>query len=178
MAKKVVKKKAVKKAAVRKPAARKTTKATTARKKTAAAKKPSPANQSQPITEMMMTQNKSKFEKLSQDAAKNGKEQVEALIESGNLFMKGFEDFTKTYVDLAQSAAERNNQAVKALLSCKTINEFAETQNKWVQQNFDDFMATGTKLSELTIKIATDAFEPINDQFSKTVKKAGESLAA
>lgn len=125
-----------------------------------------------------MTQGKTQFDRLTQGAAQTGKEQVDALIESGNLLMKGLEDLTKTCINLAQSSAERNTQAMKSLLSCKTISEFTETQNKWLQQNFDDFMAGSTKLSELSVQITTEALEPINDQFSKTVKKAGETIAA
>lgn len=128
--------------------------------------------------ENIMTQGKSQFDKLSQDASKSTKEQFEALIKSGNIFMKGFEDMTGAYMSWAQSSAEKNSQAVKALLGCKTINEYAETQNKWVQQNFDDFMAGTTKLSELSVKVATDAFEPLNDHVSKSIKKAADSVAA
>jgi len=128
--------------------------------------------------EKTMTQGKQQFDKFTQDAAKGSKDQMDACIRTGTIFMKGFEDLAKTYMDWAQSSAEKNSQAVKSLMSCKTINEFAETQNKWAQQNFDDFMAGATKISELGVRVATDAFEPINDQMSKSIKKAVDSLAA
>ena len=128
--------------------------------------------------ETIMTQGKTQFDKLAQDATKSSKQQMDAMMKSGNIFMKGFEDITKTYMSWAQSSAEKNSQAMKALLSCKSINEYTETQNKWIQQNFDDFMAGSTKISELGVKVATDAFEPINDQLSKSIKKAAESVAA
>lgn len=129
-------------------------------------------------TEKTMTQGKYQFDRLTQDAVKGSREQIDAAMKTGNLLMKGIEDVTRTYMSWAQSSAERNSQAVKALMSCKTINEFAETQNKWAQQNFDDFMAGATKLSEVGVRIATDALEPINDQFSKNLKKAVDSVAA
>ena len=128
--------------------------------------------------ENIMTQGKSQFDKFTGDATKTSKEQMDAYMKSGNIFMKGFEDYAKTYMSWAQSSTEKNAQAVKALLSCKSINEYTETQNKWVQQNFDDFMAGATKLSELGVKVTTDALEPINDQFSKSIKKAAETLVA
>jgi phasin family protein len=121
---------------------------------------------------------KNQFEKLSQDAANAGKEHVEALVKSGNIFAKGFEDFLKTYASLAQSSAERNAQAFKALLGSKTLNEYTETQNRVAQENLDDFLSGVTKLSELGVKLATETFEPINDQVSKSIKKASEAIAA
>lgn len=126
----------------------------------------------------VMNEGKAKLEKLSKHAAEHGKEHLDALSRSGTIFAKGFEEFFKTYTALAQSAAERNAQTVKALLSSKTLNEFTELQTSAVQQNFDDFLTGVTKLSELGVKLATETMEPINDHVSKTIKKAGESIAA
>lgn len=128
--------------------------------------------------EKTMTQGKYQYDRLTQDAVNGNKEQMDAALRAGTVFFKGFEDMTKACMSLAQSSAEKNSQAVKALMSCKTINEFAETQNKWAQQNFDDFMAGATKLSELGVRVATEALEPINDQFSKGLKKAADKMAA
>ncbi len=152
-------------------------------KKTAGAKKVSvrqaaDAKQTTSKMEKTMTKGKNQFDSFTQDAVKGGKEQVDAVIQTGNVFMKGFEDMTKACMSWAQSSAEKNSQAVKALMSCKTINEFAETQNKWAQQNFDDFMAGATKMSELGVRVTTEALEPINDQFSKSIRKAVDSMAA
>ena len=130
------------------------------------------------LMEKTMTQGKSQFDKLTQDAGKAGKEQMDACMKAGNVFIKGFEDIAKTYMGWAQESAEKNSQALKTLMSCKTINEYAETHNKWAQQNFDDFMSGATKLTELSVKLASDTFEPINDQFSKSIKKATEAVAA
>lgn len=135
-------------------------------------------NGKQNTMEKNMTQGKVQFDRLAQDGVKGGKDQVEAVMKSGNVFMKGFEDIVKTCVTLAQTSAEKNAQAVKSMMSCKTVTEFTETQNKWVQQNFDDFMSGATRLSELSVKLTTEALEPINDQVGKTIRKATESMAA
>ncbi len=162
------------------------------KKKQSAAKKPAglrnkPVTDKKPVkagtsyiqkTEKIMTQGTVQFEKITKDAANNGKESMEAFIKSGNIFMKGFEDIAKAYMGLAQTSVEKNTQAVQSLLSCKTITEFTDLHNKWTQQNFDDFMSGTTRLSELTVKVTTDALEPINDQLGKSIKKAGQSLAA
>lgn len=128
--------------------------------------------------EMMMTKSKEQIEKLSNDAAAYGKESMDAWMKSGNIFMKGYEDLFKTYMNIAQKSAEKNGEAVKTLMACKTVSEYAEVQNRLAQQGFDDFMTGATKISELGIKLATDGFAPINDQLTKTMKKAGESVAA
>jgi phasin family protein len=146
-----------------------------------AAKMAEPANDKQRSTirkEKTMTEGKAKFEKLSQDATVASKEHVEALARSGSVFAKGCEDFLKTYAAMAQSAAERNAQAFKALLGSKTLTEFTETQSRVAQENLDDFLSGITKLSELGVRVATETFEPLNDQISQSIKKAGDALAA
>lgn len=128
--------------------------------------------------ETVMTQGKAQFDQFTKEASKAQKEQVEAFLQSSKVFFKGAEELMKTYTELAQSAAEKNNQAMKTILGCKTLNDLTEAQNKLAQQNFDEFMANSAKLSEQYIKICTDCFEPINDQVSKAMKKANETMAA
>lgn len=128
--------------------------------------------------EMMMTKNKEQIEKMSNEAAAFGKESMDAWMKSGNVFMKGYEDMMKTCMSLAQKSAEKNGEAFKTLLACKTVSEYAEVQNRLAQQGFDDFMTGATKISELGIKLASEGFAPINDQVTKTMKKAGDAVAA
>ena len=67
---------------------------------------------------------------------------------------------------------------MKKLISSKTINEFSDAQNKIAQTSFDDFMSGATKISEMGVKILTEAIEPINDQVAKSVQKATDAVAA
>lgn len=133
------------------------------------------ATQAQKITQKtektIMNTNK-QFEKFSQDAANLGQEQVEAFVKSGTILAKGLEDIMKTCMGLAQTQAEKSQEAAKAMMACKTLNEFTEAQSKLAQDSFDDFMSSATKLSELSIRVATESMEPINDQVGKAMKKA------
>lgn len=128
--------------------------------------------------ENVMTQAKAQYEKLTNEAASSSKEGLEAFVKSTNIWMKGSEDLFKTYMSLAQDSAAKNSEALKTLLACKNLNELAEAQNKLAQESFDGFMAGATKISELSVKLATEALEPINDQVSKTIRKATDAVAA
>lgn len=128
--------------------------------------------------ESVMTNYKDQYEKISGDATASVRQGVETLVKSSSTFAKGTEQIVKTLVEVAQESSQRNSQAIKSLLSSRTLNEFAEAQNKLAQQNFDEAMSTATKLSEMTIKLYTEAFEPINSQVTKAAKKATESFAA
>ena len=125
-----------------------------------------------------MIQDNKKFEKMAQEAGDAGKAQMDAFMKAGNIWMKGCEDMMKTCTELAQASQEKNAQSVNTLLSCKTLNEITETQNDLARQNYEDFMQGSAKLSELGVKITTEAFEPVNAQFSTYIKKATDAMAA
>lgn len=125
-----------------------------------------------------MLNGNNQFDQFAQQAAAAGQDQMEAFVKSSTIFAKGMENIFKTCMAMAQDSGEKGSEAAKALMGCKTINEFTEAQNKLAQASFDEFMAGATKISEMSVKVATDSFEPINTQMSKNIKKATEAVAA
>lgn len=125
-----------------------------------------------------MTTAKTQMEDLMQQAGNANKEGWDTFMKAGDTFMKGMEEMMKITMNQAQKTAEKNSQNVKKLMACKTVNEFTELQAKTAQENFDEIMGNMTKLSELSVKVATDCLAPVNDQVSKTMKKATETMAA
>ena len=125
--------------------------------------------------ETMMTNQPFQFDKMAQEAANQSREGFEAFVKSGEIFAKGFEDIVKTAASLTQTAAEKQAEFAKELMGSKTLNELAETQNKIVQANFDQFMSNATKLSEMSVKVMNEASEPLNAQATKAMKKANKA---
>lgn len=155
-------------------------------------KKPAPAQiptMPQPFLKEMeniMTKQPFQFDQLGQetmqetmkDAANSSREGVEAFVKSGEIFAKGFEAWMKTAASIAQSAGEKQAEYTKQLMSSKTINEYAEAQNKIAQENFDQFMTGATQLSEIGVKVLSEASEPLNEQMTKAMAKANKQMAA
>lgn len=128
--------------------------------------------------ETLMTNAPFQFDKMAQEATNMGQAQMEAAMKSSGTFMKGMEDMMKTCMEMMQDSTEKSTEAMKSMMACKTMNEYTEAQNKIAQASFDDFMAGATKLSEMSVKICTEAMEPMNDQMTKAMKKASETMAA
>lgn len=128
--------------------------------------------------ETNMFKGNKQFEQIAQSATVLGQDQVDALVKSSTIFAKGMEDIIKTCMEIAQEAGEKSQTMAKTVMSCKTLNEFTDVQTRMAQSSFDEFMTNCTKISEKTVKLCTDAMEPINDQMGKTIKKASESMAA
>lgn len=105
------------------------------------------------------------------------KDGVDALIKAGEIWARGAEDFGKAYLALAQEAAEVNSEAAKAILSAKSLKEVVDLQGDFARKGFDKSLSEGAKLSELSLKVANEAFQPIQQQFTAAIEKAG-TLAA
>lgn len=130
-----------------------------------------------PMENMMPKQN-FQFDKIAQDATSFGREGMEAFMKSCAIYTKGCEEMTRKAAEMCQNAAEKQAEYAKQMMGSKTINEFAEAQNKIAQASFDEFMAGATKLSEMGVKVLSESIEPINEQINKGMQKAGKSMAA
>jgi len=187
----IAKKKTVKKAAPKKAATQTVKKAI---KK--AVKKPTVASFTKPQTnfktpnpfntkqlEAIMTQPnfdkaQKQFDQFTKEAANLNREGIDAFVKSGTIFAKGFENIMKETMSFAQSSAEKQMKLAKDAMTCKTINEFSDAQNKLAKTSFDDFMSGTTKITELGVKVLTDSIEPISEQVQKSVQKATDAVAA
>jgi phasin family protein len=93
-----------------------------------------------------------------------GKDNVDALVKSSTVAVKGLEDLAKVYATLANQSIEQTSSAVKALSAAKTPAEFQSIYNGLVKTNFETFIAESRKLQELTSSIVTNSFAPLNDR--------------
>ena len=123
-------------------------------------------------------QAQAQFDAFTKDAANLNREGIDAVVKSGTIIAKGFESLMRETISFAQSSAEKQMQLAKDAMTSKTINEFSDAQNKLAQVSFDDFMSGTTKMTELGVKVLTEALEPINDQIAKSVQKATDAVAA
>lgn len=106
------------------------------------------------------------------------KEGLDAWIKASTILAKGAEDLSKAYFAIAQDAAATNSEAAQALLAAKSLQEIVDLQSEFARKAFDKSVAEGTKISELSLKIANEAFGPIQVQLSTAVEKAMKPLAA
>ena len=105
------------------------------------------------------------------------KQNVEAAMKAGNIWAKGYEDLGKAYFGFAQDAAERGAEAAKAMMTAKTVQDVIDVQTDYAKQRFDHFAAEGTKLSEMSAKVATEAMEPLQKQFDSAVSTLTKPVA-
>jgi len=132
--------------------------------------------------ENVMTKTQKQYEEQAQkafqsmgEAANWGKDHFDAMMKSGSIWAKGCEEMMKTCMSMAQTSMEKSQDVGKELMACKTLNELAETNNKLAQKSFDDLITTTTKLSEMAMKVANEASEPLNKMMNQAMEKASKA---
>jgi len=116
--------------------------------------------------------------KTYEDLSKFSKENLDAYVAAGTTVAKGFETIGKAWVAFTQETFEASAQVAKALLSAKTLREAVDVQTDFAKTTFDKLVAEGTKVSEISVKVANEAVEPLNARFNATIEKFLKPVAA
>ncbi|WP_309752068.1 phasin family protein [Novosphingobium sp.] len=118
------------------------------------------------------------FEKTQAYAADYGdftKGNVEALVASGKVLAAGLQDMGKDMVAEGKTALETMTADVKDLAAVKSPADFFKLQGEILRRNFDAAVSTGSKRSETVVKMATEAFAPIQTRVSLAVEKVKQA---
>ena len=105
------------------------------------------------------------------------KDAFDALVRSSEILARGAEALGKEYFAFAQDTATANSEAAKALLAARSLQEVADLQSRIVRTNIDKSVDESGKLSEMSLKIASEAFEPLQKQISVAVEAAIKPLS-
>ena len=109
---------------------------------------------------------------------KLGKDNMDAAIEAGTIAAKGFEAIGKEVTDFNKMLFEAGVANAQAMMGIKTVQEAMELQTGFARNSFDEFVAKGTKISEMSVKVAQDVAEPVNARFTATVGQLTKQNAA
>ncbi len=121
---------------------------------------------------------KTAFEKSNETFAELNeftKGNVEALVESGKVLAAGLQDLGKVYVEDAKTGFETMTADVKELATVKSPADFFKLQGEILRRNFDAAVATGSKRSEAIVKLANDAFAPVQNRVSIAIEKVKQA---
>ena len=112
------------------------------------------------------------FFKGYDDASAMSKESVDAVVKAGEVLTKGSETVGKAYFEFAQASVEASVEAAKAMMGAKTPKDFFDIQSEYARTNFDKFLAESTRLSEMSVKVTNEAFDPLKAQVNGSFEKA------
>jgi phasin family protein len=106
-----------------------------------------------------------------------GKANVEALLKSSSIMVRGVQDLSQSIASMAQESFEESVSTSKALIGAKTLKEMLDLSSSLAKANFDKLLVETGRLSQLSTKLAEDAFAPLNKRVDAAVQKFAKVAA-
>ncbi|MET0667998.1 MAG: phasin family protein [Methyloceanibacter sp.] len=100
---------------------------------------------------------------------KVGKDGFDATVRSFGEVNKGFQAIAAEITDYSKKAFEDGTRAFEQLIGAKTIEQALEIQSQYAKKAYDNYIAEVSKLGEMYVGLAKDAYKPVEVALSKKV---------
>ena len=107
-----------------------------------------------------------------EEVADFGREVFAALVQSQTALARGLEAMSVEVTELAISGIDAATRTATDMLGVKTLSDAIEVNAGFTRSSFDALVGGSAKLSELGMKLATEASQPILTQLGKSWFKA------
>jgi hypothetical protein len=98
---------------------------------------------------------------------KVGKDGFDATVRSFGEVNKGFQAIAAEITDYSKKAFEDGTRAFEQLIGAKTIEQAIEIQSQYAKKAYDNYIAEMSKLGEMYVGLAKDAYKPVEAALSK-----------
>jgi phasin family protein len=100
---------------------------------------------------------------------KVGKDGFDASVRSFGEMNKGFQAIAAEVTDYSKKAFEDSTRVFEQLIGCKSIEQAVEIQSQYAKKAYETYVAEMSKLGEMYVGLAKDAYKPVEVAFNKKV---------
>jgi phasin family protein len=126
-------------------------------------------------TQTEMKVNMDKAFKTAEEFISFGQGNVEAVMQSGQIWATGVQDLSKSFAGLAQAQMEQTMALWKSLAGVKSLKEAVDLQATLARTSVETAMSETGKLTDASLKLAEQAMAPITARVSLAVEKFGRA---
>lgn len=108
---------------------------------------------------------------LATEATEFTKASVEAVVESGKIFVAGAQELLKDNIETGKTVIETVTEDAKKVAAVKSPTELVQLQGEIARRNFDALVSFGSKRTEAWVKLYNEAFAPISNRVSVAAEK-------
>jgi hypothetical protein len=96
-----------------------------------------------------------------------GKDNMDMALSSFGALGKSAQAIMVEVVDYSKKSAEGSAAAWEKLLGAKSFEKAMEVQNDYLKSSYEGFVAEATKLGELYVDLAKEAYKPFESAIAK-----------
>jgi hypothetical protein len=103
----------------------------------------------------------------NEDVQQFGKNSMDMALTSFGAWTKAAQAIAVEMVDYSKKSAESSAAAWEKLMSAKSLEKALEVQSQYVRSFYEDYVAEATKLGELCVDLAKQAYRPVEGALAK-----------
>jgi phasin family protein len=101
-----------------------------------------------------------------------GKDGFEAYVASSNALTRGFQAIAQEAADFSRKSLEKGSAAMEKLTAAKSFDKALEAQQAFAKESYEAVVAQMTRMNELYVNTAKEAFKPFEASFAAFGVKA------
>ena len=118
-----------------------------------------------------------KGQKVAEELADLTRANVEAIVEASRVAAEGARSFGQDFVAKGRENADQASDAIRTLAEAKSPTEYLQLQGEFARASFDRFVADSSKLTETMVKLAGEAFQPLQNRASANAERFNTLVA-
>lgn len=118
-----------------------------------------------------------KGQKVAEEMADLTRANVEAIVEAGKIAVEGTKAIGQDFVAKGRDRVEQASDAIRSLAEAKSPTEYMQLQGEFARAQFDRFVTDSSKLTETMVKLAGEAFQPLQNRAAANAQRFNTLVA-
>lgn len=106
-----------------------------------------------------------------EEMQKFNKDSMDSAMTSLGAWSKGAQAIATEVMDFSKKSVEGSAAAWEKLIGAKTLEKAMEVQSSYLKSSYEAYVAEATKLGELYVDLAKEAYRPFEGIFAKAAVK-------
>jgi phasin family protein len=107
-----------------------------------------------------------------------GRENFTAVMRANVALSEGLEALGKEVIQYARRSFEQAAETATALLGAKTFEDVVQLNTQFAKTNMECLIERSARLSEMGVKVASDAMAPLGGRVEAAIHKLSKPIAA
>jgi hypothetical protein len=113
----------------------------------------------------------SEVQKFGEEFQRVGKDGFDASVRSFGEVNQGLQAIAATITDFSKKAFEDGTRAFEQVIGAKSLEQAFEIQSQYAKKACETYIAQASKLGQMYVDLARNAYKPVEQAAAKTVKK-------
>ena len=105
-----------------------------------------------------------------EDIQKLSKDNMDIALKSFGAMSKGVQALGAETADYTKKSFEEGTAAVEKMMGVKSLDKAMEVQADYMKSSYEGFVGQVSKMGEMYVDIAKEAFKPYEDMLGKVAK--------